>query len=170
MPMVDELKCTGRVWNFEDNIDTDQILPGYAMVYPREALKDHAMAGSKVADFAKQVKAGDIIIAGANFGCGSSREQAPLALKDAGVGLIIATSFARIFRRNAINIGLPVLEIGKDVEKIAAGDELDVNMAAGEIKIVNKGITIQTKPLPEFIQKIADCGGLINYVKGEHQE
>lgn len=74
------------------------------------------------------------------------------------------------FLPQAINIGLPVLEIGKDVEKIAAGDELDVNMAAGEIKIVNKGITIQTKPLPEFIQKIADCGGLINYVKGEHQE
>ena len=108
--MPEQLICQGRVWNFEDNIDTDQILPGYAMTYPREALKDHAMAGSRVADFAKQVKNGDIIIAGANFGCGSSREQAPLALKDAGVGLIIATSFARIFRRNAINIGLPVLQ------------------------------------------------------------
>ena len=81
--------------------------------------------------------------------------------------LIIADSFARIFYRNAINIGLPVLEIGTDVEKIEAGDELDVDMAKGEIKIVNKNITIKTKPLPEFIQKIADCGGLINYLKGE---
>ena len=113
---------------------------------------------------------GVILVAGKNFGSGSSREHAPVVIKVKGVKCIIADSFARIFYRNAINIGLPVLEIGKDVEKIAAGDELDVNMAAGEIKIVNKGITIQTKPLPEFIQKIADCGGLINYVKGEHQE
>lgn len=120
--------------------------------------------------FASNVQLGDYVVAGKNFGCGSSREHAPVVIKVKGVKCIIADSFARIFYRNAINIGLPVLEIGKDVEKIAAGDELDVNMAAGEIKIVNKGITIQTKPLPEFIQKIADCGGLINYVKGEHQE
>ena len=92
-----------------------------------------------------------------------------MVIKVKGVKCIIADSFARIFYRNAINIGLPVLEIGKDVEKIEAGDEIEVDMAKGEIKIVNKGLTIQTRPLPEFIQKIADCGGLINYVKGEQQ-
>ena len=108
-----------------------------------------------------------ILLARKNFGCGSSREHAPMVLKVKGVKCIIADSFARIFYRNAINIGLPVLEIGTDVEKIEAGDELDVDMAKGEIKIVNKNITIKTKPLPEFIQKIADCGGLINYLKGE---
>ena len=118
-------------------------------------------------DFASTVEEGDIIVAGPNFGCGSSREHAPIVLKVKGVKCIIADSFARIFYRNAINIGLPVLEIGTDVEKIEAGDELDVDMAKGEIKIVNKNITIKTKPLPEFIQKIADCGGLINYLKGE---
>ena len=116
-----------------------------------------------------EVNAGnqDIVVAGKNFGCGSSREHAPVVLKVKGVKCIIADSFARIFYRNAINIGLPVLEIGKDVEQIEAGDELDVDMAKGEIKIVNKNITIKTKPLPEFIQKISDCGGLINYIKGE---
>ena len=108
-----------------------------------------------------------ILLARKNFGCGSSREHAPIVLKVKGLKCIIADSFARIFYRNGINIGLPVLEIGTDVEKIEAGDELDVDMAKGEIKIVNKNITIKTKPLPEFIQKIADCGGLINYLKGE---
>ena len=134
-----------------------------------DELAEHAMEDIDTT-FAPNVQPGDYVVAGKNFGCGSSREHAPVVIKVKGVKCIIADSFARIFYRNAINIGLPVLEIGKDVEKIAAGDELDVNMAAGEIKIVNKGITIQTKPLPEFIQKIADCGGLINYVKGEHQE
>ena len=112
---------------------------------------------------------GDYIVAGKNFGCGSSREHAPVVLKVKGIKCIVADSFARIFYRNAINIGLPVLEIGKDVEKIEAGDTIDVDMAKGEITIVNKNIVIKTKPLPEFIQKIADCGGLINYVKGENK-
>ena len=118
-------------------------------------------------NFAPNVQKGDIIVAGRNFGCGSSREHAPMVLKVKGVQCIIADSFARIFYRNAINIGLPALEIGKEVEKIEAGDELEVNLTKGEIKIVNKGLVINTKPLPEFVQKIADCGGLINYIKGE---
>ena len=121
-----------------------------------------------VENFAAGVKEGDYIVAGKNFGCGSSREHAPVVLKVKGIKCIVADSFARIFYRNAINIGLPVLEIGKDVEKIEAGDTIDVDMAKGEITIVNKNIVIKTKPLPEFIQKIADCGGLINYVKGEN--
>jgi len=163
MPMVDELKCTGRVWNFEDNIDTDQILPGYAMVYPREALKDHAMAGSKVADFAKQVKAGDIIIAGANFGCGSSREQAPLALKDAGVGLIIATSFARIFRRNAINIGLPVLQADL-VGKVGDGESVTADIRSAQIQLPTGETLTGTVPGENVIAILA-AGGLIAKVR-----
>ena len=159
-----------KVWRYGDHVDTDVIIPArYLNIADFDELAEHAMEDIDTT-FAPNVQPGDYVVAGKNFGCGSSREHAPVVIKVKGVKCIIADSFARIFYRNAINIGLPVLEIGKDVEKIAAGDELDVNMAAGEIKIVNKGITIQTKPLPEFIQKIADCGGLINYVKGEHQE
>lgn len=159
-----------KVWRYGDHVDTDVIIPArYLNIADFDELAEHAMEDIDTT-FAPNVQSGDYVVAGKNFGCGSSREHAPVVIKVKGVKCIIADSFARIFYRNAINIGLPVLEIGKDVEKIAAGDELDVNMAAGEIKIVNKGITIQTKPLPEFIQKIADCGGLINYVKGEHQE
>lgn len=159
-----------KVWRYGDHVDTDVIIPArYLNIADFDELAEHAMEDIDTT-FAPNVQSGDYVVAGKNFGCGSSREHAPVVIKVKGVKCIIADSFARIFYRNAINIGLPVLEIGKDVEKIAAGDELDVNMAAGEIKIVNKGITIKTKPLPEFIQKIADCGGLINYVKGEHQE
>ena len=164
------MKALGHVFKYGDNVDTDVIIPArYLNIADFDELAEHAMEDIDTT-FASNVQPGDYVVAGKNFGCGSSREHAPVVIKVKGVKCIIADSFARIFYRNAINIGLPVLEIGKDVEKIAAGDELDVNMAAGEIKIVNKGITIQTKPLPEFIQKIADCGGLINYVKGEHQE
>ena len=161
--MPEQLICQGRVWNFEDNIDTDQILPGYAMTFPREALKDHAMAGSRVADFAKQVKSGDIIIAGANFGCGSSREQAPLALKDAGVGLIIATSFARIFRRNAINIGLPVLQADL-VGKVADGDVVIADVAKANVSLPN-GETVEGTIPGENVIAILAAGGLIAKVR-----
>ena len=149
-----------KVWRYGDHVDTDVIIPArYLNIADFDELAEHAMEDIDTT-FAPNVQPGDYVVAGKNFGCGSSREHAPVVIKVKGVKCIIADSFARIFYRNAINIGLPVLEIGKDVEKIAAGDELDVNMAAGEIKIVNKGITIKTKPLPEFIQKIADCGGL----------
>ena len=155
-----------KVWRYGDHIDTDVIIPArYLNIADFEELAEHAMEDIDL-EFAPNVQKGDIIVAGRNFGCGSSREHAPMVLKVKAVQCIIADSFARIFYRNAINIGLPVLEIGKDVEKIEAGDELEVNLTEGEIKIVNKGIVINTKPLPEFVQKIADCGGLINYVKG----
>ena len=145
-----------KVWRYGDHVDTDVIIPArYLNIADFDELAEHAMEDIDTT-FAPNVQPGDYVVAGKNFGCGSSREHAPVVIKVKGVKCIIADSFARIFYRNAINIGLPVLEIGKDVEKIAAGDELDVNMAAGEIKIVNKGITIQTKPLPD--------------VKGEHQE
>ena len=156
-----------RVWRLGDNIDTDIIImTKYLAKASLQEMVPHLFEPLRP-DLAAQLRPGDAIVAGENFGCGSSREHAPMVLKVKGVKCIIADSFARIFYRNAINIGLPVLEIGTDVEKIEAGDELDVDMAKGEIKIVNKNITIKTKPLPEFIQKIADCGGLINYLKGE---
>ena len=156
-----------KVWRYGDHVDTDVIIPArYLNIADFEELAEHAMEDIDL-NFAPNVQKGDIIVAGRNFGCGSSREHAPMVLKVKGVQCIIADSFARIFYRNAINIGLPALEIGKEVEKIEAGDELEVNLTKGEIKIVNKGIVINTKPLPEFVQKIADCGGLINYIKGE---
>lgn len=157
-----------KVWRYGDHVDTDVIIPArYLNIADFEELAEHAMEDIDL-KFAPNVQKGDIIVAGRNFGCGSSREHAPMVLKVKGVQCIIADSFARIFYRNAINIGLPALEIGKEVEKIEAGDELEVNLTKGEIKIVNKGIVINTKPLPEFVQKIADCGGLINYIKGEN--
>ena len=156
-----------KVWRYGDHVDTDVIIPArYLNIADFEELAEHAMEDIDL-NFAPNVQKGDIIVAGRNFGCGSSREHAPMVLKVKGVQCIIADSFARIFYRNAINIGLPALEIGKEVDKIEAGDELEVNLTKGEIKIVNKGIVINTKPLPEFVQKIADCGGLINYIKGE---
>ena len=161
--MVEELMRQGRVWNFEDNIDTDQILPGYAMTFSREALKDHAMAGSRIADFAKQVKEGDIIVAGANFGCGSSREQAPLALKDAGVGLIIATSFARIFRRNAINIGLPVLQADL-VGKVGEGETVEADIRTAKVRLPS-GESIDGTVPGENVIAILAAGGLIAKVR-----
>jgi 3-isopropylmalate/(R)-2-methylmalate dehydratase small subunit len=155
-----------KVWRYGDHVDTDVIIPArYLNIADFKELSEHAMEDIDTS-FAANVQAGDIMVAGRNFGCGSSREHAPIVLQQKGIKCIIADSFARIFYRNAINIGLPALEIGKEVEKIEAGDELTVDLAKGEINIVNKGITIHTNPLPEFVQKIADAGGLINFVKG----
>ena len=161
------MNTKGFVFKYPDNVDTDVIIPArYLNTADAKELAKHCMEDIDT-EFVNNVQKGDIMVAGWNFGCGSSREHAPLVIKTCGTGCVIAKSFARIFYRNAINIGLPVLEIGKDVEQIEAGDEIDVDMAKGEIKIINKNITITCKPLPEFIQKISDCGGLINYVKGE---
>ncbi len=158
-----------KVWRYGDHVDTDVIIPArYLNIADFKELSEHAMEDIDTT-FAPNVQPGDFMVAGKNFGCGSSREHAPVVIKEKGIKCLIADSFARIFYRNAINIGLPVLEIGSDVEKIEAGDQLEVDMSKGEIKILNKGITIHTKPLPEFIQKIADCGGLINYIKGENK-
>ena len=154
-----------RIWRYGDHIDTDVIIPArYLNISDFNELAEHAMEDIDIT-FAPNVKQGEIIVAGKNFGCGSSREHAPVVLKVKGVKCIIADSFARIFYRNAINIGLPLLEIGAEVEKIEKGDQVEADLKTGEIKIVNKNIVIKTKPLPEFCQKIADCGGLVNYVK-----
>lgn len=156
---------TGKVWRYGDNVDTDVIIPARYLVTsePRELAK-HCMEDID-ASFAGKVAAGDILVAGRNFGCGSSREHAPLAIKGCGVPCVIAESFARIFYRNAINIGLPMLEIGTQVKEIHAGDELEIDLAAGQIHNVTTGDTFQAEPLPEFIQKIVTAGGLIEYLK-----
>ncbi len=154
-----------NVWRYGDHVDTDVIIPArYLNIADHKELAQHAMEDIDKS-FAGGVKEGDYIVAGKNFGCGSSREHAPIVLKVKGVPVVIADSFARIFYRNAINIGLPVMEIGAEVEKIQKGDTLDVDLNNGTITIVNKNITIKTKPLPEFIQQIAKAGGLINYAK-----
>ena len=141
----------GKVWRYGDNIDTDVIIPArYLNSFDPKELATHCMVDIDET-FAGNVKAGDIMVGGHNFGCGSSREHAPIAIKASGIPVVIAASFARIFYRNAINVGLPALEIGDDVEKIKAAK--------------TTGDTFQAPPLPGFIQDIAKAGGLINYVK-----
>ena len=158
-----ELK--GKVWRYGDNIDTDVIIPArYLNTFDPKELASHCMVDIDET-FAKNVKDGDIMVGGKNFGCGSSREHAPVAIKASGVPVVIAASFARIFYRNGINIGLPLLEIGADVEKIPAGDELSVDVSTGVIQDLTTGDTFQAHPLPGFIQDIAKAGGLVEYVK-----
>lgn len=157
-----------KVWRYGDHVDTDVIIPArYLNISDFKELSKHAMEDIDTT-FAPNVKPGDIMVAGRNFGCGSSREHAPIVIQQKGIKCIIAESFARIFYRNAINIGLPVLEVGEEAKKIEAGDTVDVDLDKGEIHVVNKGITIKTHPLPSFVRKIAEAGGLINYVKGAH--
>ena len=157
-----------KVWRYGDHVDTDVIIPArYLNISDFKELSEHAMEDIDTT-FAPNVKPGDIIVAGRNFGCGASREHAPIVIQQKGVACIIAESFARIFYRNAINIGLPVLEIGEEAKKIQAGDQVEVDFDKGEIHVVNKGLVIKTHPLPAFVRKIAEAGGLINYVKGVH--
>jgi 3-isopropylmalate/(R)-2-methylmalate dehydratase small subunit len=154
----------GRCWVFGDNIDTDQIIPApYLVTTDAKELGRHCMEGVRP-DFVKGVKAGDIVVAGENFGCGSSREHAPLALKGAGVSCVVAKSFARIFFRNAINIGLPILECTEAVVAAKEGETMEVNLAEGAVKTAS-GKTYRVQPFPEFLRRIIDAGGLINMAK-----
>ncbi len=161
------MKLEGKVWRYGDNIDTDVIIPArYLNSFDPKELASHCMVDIDPT-FAQKVKAGDIMVGGRNFGCGSSREHAPIAIQASGVPVIIAASFARIFYRNGINIGLPLLEIGDDVEKIKADDVLVVDPEAGTIEDVTTGDTFRAHPLPGFVQDIARAGGLINYIKAK---
>ena len=163
------MKFTGKVWRYGENIDTDVIIPArYLNTSNPQELALHCMEDIDKS-FVPGVKAGDIMVADNNFGCGSSREHAPVAIKASGITCVIAATFARIFYRNAINIGLPLLEVGDDVKKIKAGDVLSVDLESGEIVNTTSGETIKATPLPGFIQDIARAGGLINYVKGSAQ-
>ncbi len=157
-------KIKGKLIFLGDNIDTDQILPGYAMAEPYEKLGEFAMAGLAELDFKSVYEPGSIIVAGKNFGCGSSREQAPIALKQCGVSLILAKGFARIFRRNAVNIGLPVWKI-EDTDFLTEAAEAEVDIERGEITI--KGKTRKFAPMAENTLKTLEYGGLISRVRAE---
>lgn len=154
----------GRVWKYGDDINTDVIIPGkYLHIFEPEGLVKHALEGVDK-DFSKSVTKGDIIVAGKNFGCGSSREQAAICLKYSEISAIIAKSFARIFYRNAINLGLPIL-ISNDVDKINNNDVIKINMQNGIIKNLNTGEEIKFEGLPEFLIDILNDGGLIENLK-----
>ena len=159
------MKATGRVFKYGDNADTDVIIPArYLNTSDPKELAAHCMEDIDL-DFAKNVQQGDIIVANKNFGCGSSREHAPIAIKESGVSCVIASTFARIFYRNAINIGLPILECDQAVKSIEAGDELEVNFDTGVIKNITKNEEYQGEAFPEFMQKIINSNGLIGYIK-----
>ncbi len=154
-----------KVYKYGANVDTDVIIPARHLNDPSPAaLASHCMEDIDE-KFASTVEAGDIIVAGANFGCGSSREHAPLAIKSCGVRCVIAPSFARIFYRNAINIGLPIVECPQAAEEIRAGERVEVDFASGVITDVTTGKTYQAAPFPEFINGIIKSGGLLNSLK-----
>jgi len=153
-----------RVWKFGDDINTDLITPGrYTVTTDKKRLGEIVFIEYRP-EFGKNVKEGDVIVAGNNFGCGSSREHSPVAIKAAGINAVIAKSFARIFFRNSINIGLPLF-VSEDADKIDDGDDVEVNVKTGQVYDKTKSITIKAKPLPEFIQKIVNKGGLVNFLR-----
>jgi 3-isopropylmalate/(R)-2-methylmalate dehydratase small subunit len=161
------MKANGRVFKYGDNVDTDVIIPArYLNTSDPKELAMHCMEDID-ADFIKKVENGDIIVANKNFGCGSSREHAPIAIKESGVSCVIASTFARIFYRNAINIGLPIIECEEAVKSIDAGDELEIDFTTGVIKNKSKNQEYQGEPFPEFMQKIINSNGLVNYIKSE---
>ena len=156
-----------KIYKYGDNVDTDVIIPArYLNSFDAKELATHAMVDIDP-DFANTVEQGDIIVAGQNFGCGSSREHAPLCLKTAGVKCIIAKSFARIFYRNSINIGFPIMECPEAVDGIEEGDEVTVDFGSGVITNVTKGKSYQSQPFPEFLQKMIAADGLVNYVNAK---
>jgi 3-isopropylmalate/(R)-2-methylmalate dehydratase small subunit len=155
----------GKAHKFGDNINTDIIIPArYLNISDPAELARHCMEGID-SEFVSRVQPGDIILAGANFGSGSSREHAPIAIKAADISCVIAVSFARIFFRNAVNIGLPILECEEAVEKSDPGDSLEVELATGQIENVTKGLSFRAKPYPDFMLGIISAGGLVEYTK-----
>ena len=156
-----------KIYKYTDNVDTDVIIPArYLNSFDAKELASHAMVDIDPT-FASTVEKGDIIVAGQNFGCGSSREHAPLCLKTAGVKCVIAKSFARIFYRNSINIGFPIMECEEAADKIEKGDEVEVDFSTGVITNKTKNETYQSQPFPEFLQKMIDADGLVNYVNSK---
>lgn len=154
-----------KAWKFGDDVDTDVIIPArYLNQYTPEYLAAHCMEDADIR-FAQNVQPGDVIIAGKNFGCGSSREHAPVAIKAAGVQVVIAESYARIFYRNALNIGLPILECSEAVQGIEAGDEIQVDLQTGRIVNVTRNQQFEARPFPQFMQDLIQAGGLIPYIK-----
>jgi 3-isopropylmalate/(R)-2-methylmalate dehydratase small subunit len=164
MPM----RFRGKVWKFGDNVDTDQIIPArYLNTSDPYELAQHVMEDSEHPNFAKEHQPGDIIVAGRNFGSGSSREHAPIAIKYAGVHVVVAKSFARIFFRNAINIGLPIVEAPEAVDEINHRDELEVDLDSGIIRNLTTGKEYKATKFPEELQAILRAGGLMEYAKAK---
>jgi len=156
----------GKVWKFGDNIDTDLIIAArYLNTSEPSQLAKYVMEDADP-DFVSKMQVGDIIVAGENFGCGSSREHAPIALKAAGVSAVIAPTFARIFYRNAFNMGLPIFEL-PEANEIDEGDEVKIDMSSGEVINITKGKSYKFTPIPEFMQELVQAGGLINFAKNE---
>ena len=163
------MKANGTVFKYGDNVDTDVIIPArYLNSSDPKELATHCMEDIDK-EFVKKVKKGDIIVAEKNFGCGSSREHAPLAIKAAGVSCVIAETFARIFYRNAINIGLPIIECPEASKGIEAGDEVEVDFDTGVITNKTKGTTFKGQAFPEFMQKIIKAEGLVNYINSQQK-
>jgi 3-isopropylmalate/(R)-2-methylmalate dehydratase small subunit len=159
------MQAKGTVFKYGDNVDTDVIIPArYLNTQDAKELAMHTMEDID-ADYVKKVKPGDIMVGGWNFGCGSSREHAPLVIKTSGASVVIAKSFARIFYRNAINIGLPIMECEEAADAIQAGDTVSVNFDTGTITDETTGQTFQAAPFPEFIQNMIKAGGLMNSIK-----
>ena len=163
--MTTSTKAKGRVHSYGDNVDTDVIIAArYLAITDMSELAQHCMEDIDP-QFVDRVKPGDVIVAGTNFGCGSSREHAPAVIKESGVSCVIAESFARIFYRNAINIGLPILESAEASKSITAGDELSIDFSTGTIENLSRGETYHTAPFPDFIQDIIDAGGLLKSIR-----
>ncbi len=156
----------GKVWKFSDDIDTDQIYPGkYLPLTDKTEMAKHAMEGTeRGAEFLNGVQPGDLIVAGKNFGCGSSREHAAIAIRGAGVAVVIAESFARIFHRNCVNTSMPVLEL-KEISKISDGDTLEVDFDSGVIRNLSQDQHYQAVPLSRLEREIVDAGGLLTFLK-----
>jgi len=158
------MQIKGKAWKFGADVDTDAIIPARYLVSTDPAfLAAHCMEDAD-ATFAGDVRVGDVIVAGKNFGCGSSREHAPIAIKGSGVSCVIAHSFARIFYRNAFNMGLPILECAEAAEAISGGDEVEVDLDTGRIVNVTRGVAYHAQPVPPFMQMLLEAGGLIPYV------
>lgn len=158
-------KLKGKVWKYKNNIDTDVIIPArYLNTSDPKELAEHCMEDIDET-FAKEVQQGDIIVAGENFGCGSSREHAPISIKESGISAIVAETFARIFFRNAINIGLPIFECPEAAKEINAKDQLEINIETGEITNLTQNKSYKAKPYPESLRTIINAGGLIKYTQ-----
>ena len=159
------MKLKGKTWKFGNDVDTDAIIPARCLntTDPKE-LAAHCMEDADP-EFVSRVKPGDIIVAGKNFGCGSSREHAPIAIKAAGVSCVVAHSFARIFYRNAFNVGLPILECPEGAERIQSEDELEIDLDSGVIENRTRNETYRAQAIPPFMQKLIEAGGLIEYVR-----
>lgn len=159
------MRLKGKVHKFGDDVNTDEIIPAkYLVTTNPEELAKHCLEG-RSKNFARKVKPGDIIVAGKNFGCGSSREHAPLAIKGCGVSCVIAPSFARIFFRNCINMGLPILESREAAKEARQNDILQVDLGRGEIKNITRKKIYRVQPFPKFLQRIISSGGLLKYVR-----